>query len=78
MASKEFNDGFNEGILNALALCVAHGDCGSTYYEELLRLAGEDEVIAYARKSGDMRWSGLSKYLRGKKEDAAMFAETTP
>jgi len=74
MASEEFNDGFNEGILNALALCVAHGDGGSTYYTELLHIAGEEKVIAYARKSGDMRWSGLAKYVRDKKRDEAMYS----
>ena len=68
--SKDWNDGFSEGILNALALCCGHGDLGSTYYTELLRLAGEEKVIAYARKQGSMKWAGLDRYLRTKKQES--------
>lgn len=66
----DFDTGFNEGILNALALMSAHGDGGGTMYEELLNIACQDKVIAYARKQSCMRWAGLDKYVRFLKENA--------
>lgn len=66
----DFDSGFNQGILNALALMVAHGDGCGTMYVELLNLAGADKVIAYARKESAMRWAGLDKYIRFLKENA--------
>lgn len=74
MASAEFNNGFNEGILNALALMSAHGNADSTEFRELVSLSNEAMLIAYARKQSLMRWSGLDKYLRNKREEARMFS----
>lgn len=68
MGNKDFNEGFDNGIMTALALMNGNGDCGSTQYEELLALAGEERIIAAARKDGgsDMRWTGLDRYLKEK------------
>lgn len=70
MSKADFNEGFDNGIMTALALMNGHGDCGSTQYEELLALAGEERVIKAASKDGgsDMEWTGLSHYLARKNE----------
>ena len=70
MSKADFNEGFDNGIMTALALMNGHGDCGSTQYEELLALAGEERIIKAASKNGgsDMHWTGLDHYLARKNE----------
>jgi hypothetical protein len=72
MKDQAWKDGFNEGVLNALALMNAHGDADGTQFRELVSLAGEDDLLAYARRQCVMRWSGLDKYMRNKRLEAAL------
>ena len=62
---KERNDAVSDGVIIALAVMHSHGDSlGGRYYEDILNTAGRNAVIARARKTGSMRWSGLDRFLR--------------
>lgn len=75
MSKADFNEGFDNGIMTALALMNGHGDCGSTQYDELLAMAGEERIIAAASKGSgsDMEWTGLDRYLERKNEQSSYF-----
>ena len=60
--------GFYDGIVAALAALKLHCEPTSVEYCEVLQNCDEEEVIKAARKSGNMRWSGLDKYMRYQKE----------
>jgi hypothetical protein len=59
-----------EGYCNAICWVLRYlngrGDNGSTEYTEILEQNDEDAIIAYARRNGEMRFTGLDKYLRSK------------
>ncbi len=62
------DDGFNQAICYVLGYLSGAGDCGSTHYEEILKSAGKEKIIAFARKNAEMRFTGLDRYLRRQKE----------
>jgi hypothetical protein len=62
------DDGFNSAICYVLGYLNGTGDCGSTAYEEILTGAGEEQVIAYARRNHEMRFTGLATYVRRSKQ----------
>lgn len=70
MSKVDFNEGFDNGIMTALALMNGHGDAGGTQWCELLDLAGWDRIIATASKDSgsDLEWTGLARYLKRKEE----------
>lgn len=43
------NAGINHGVCLALQLMHAHGDAGSTQWDELVDLAGRAEITHYAK-----------------------------
>lgn len=57
-------DAFHDGVLLALQVISAAGDCGSATYEELVGACGLDNLVKRARSEGMMRLTGLSEYLR--------------
>lgn len=50
------------GIICALAVVVAHGS--DTIYDEIVATVDQDVLLYEARRSGNMRWSGLDKFMR--------------
>lgn len=65
MTKRERDDAISDGVIIALAVMHSHQDSyGGRYYEDILNTAGRDKVIARARATGSMRWSGLSRWLR--------------
>lgn len=68
MKNKNWQDGFYAGVLVALA----YMDYVQPQYDELVREVGRDELIAAARRDGQMRLSKLDKYLKLERESAAM------
>ena len=62
--AKARGEGFSNAICYVLGYFSGTGDCGSTAYEEILKGAGQEEIIAYARKHGEMKFTGLDRYLR--------------
>lgn len=62
------DDGFNSAICYVLGYLNGTGDCGSTSYVEILEGVGEDQVISYARRNHEMRFTGLSTYLRRRRQ----------
>lgn len=60
-------DGFCSAICYVLGYLNGTGDNGSTQYEEILHGAGHDDIVAFARKNGEMGFTGLGRYLRKKR-----------
>lgn len=54
--------GFLQGIICALASVRTFGN--TVIFDQIVRDGGRGPLIAEARKSGQMRNSGLSEYLR--------------
>lgn len=67
---KTYEQGKQEGFNNAICFVLGYmngtGNCGSTDYEEILNNCGREEIIAYARRNGEMKFTGLARYLRRK------------
>ncbi len=63
------DDGFNSAICYVLGYLNGVGQGGSTVYEEILEGADKEQIITYARKNGEMRFTGLTMYLRRQKEN---------
>ena len=55
---------FYFGILSALAVVSMHDQ--ETTFREIVNTVDEAALIAYAKRAGEMRWSGLSKYNYGR------------
>lgn len=66
MKTREWDKGFSAGIVSALAVLRAWREDGAMY-DEIVQSAGEAEVLAEAKRSGAMRWSGLDAYKRRQK-----------
>lgn len=66
-AKKLHDDGFYSAICYVLGYLNGVGDCCSTMYDELVSAVEEDKLLAYARKNGEMRFTGLNRYVRYKK-----------
>ena len=67
MAKQKFSketEAFIAGMLVALAVVAEHD--AETIYHEIVELQGKDDLIWVARKHGDMRLSGLSRYGYGR------------
>ena len=54
---------FYAGII--YALCVIKSHDAETIFHEVVDSVDTQELIRHARKYGQMRWSGLSKYGYG-------------
>lgn len=65
-------DAFYDGVILALQVLNAGGDCGNANYDELVNCCGLDALTKRARAEGMMRISGLDKYRRIEKFNAAM------
>ncbi len=63
----EYNRGWLRGYTVALAGLRIWG-VGTIYDGVVEESQVEEELIAQARKDGAMRWSGLSGYVRRRKE----------
>ena len=59
------SDDFYFGIIAALAVVALYDQ--ETLFREIVGTVDEAELIRFARKRGEMRWSGLSKYHYGRK-----------
>jgi len=59
-----YADDFYAGVVSALSVIVQHDQ--ETIFREIVRFVGEKELLKHARKHGQMKWSGLSKYGYGK------------
>lgn len=57
-------DGYDSAIRYVLGYLNGTGDCGSTAYEEILNGCDREQIIASARKDGEMKFTGLDRYLR--------------
>lgn len=68
-------DGHDSAIRYVLGYLNGAGECGSTYYEEILTACGADQIIKSARKDGEMRFTGLDLYLRRKREHERLMGE---
>jgi hypothetical protein len=60
-------DGYNSAICWVLGYLNGRGEGGGTLYVEILEQNDEDAIVAYAKRNGEMRFTGLSKYLRSRK-----------
>lgn len=58
----EIDVGFMVGVVCARAVVKVHGQ--DTIFDEIVASVGEENLLAEARRSGAMRWSGLSDYVR--------------
>ena len=56
---------FYLGAICALAAMATFGE--DTIYDEIVKTFDEDELIRVARKTGNMRWSGLDQYRKRKR-----------
>ena len=63
--SKLHKPSFYAGILTALAV-VAQAD-ERTLFDEIVKLVDTDALVKAARRDGQMRLSGLSRYGYGKR-----------
>ena len=59
---------FHAGMIAALA--VVHLYDERTLFDEIMGTVDEAELVAVARQTGSMRWSGLTRYGYGKKYPA--------
>jgi len=63
---KKADDSFYSGMLAALSVVVVFD--AETIYREIVGTAGEENLIRVARKMGDMKLSGLSRYGYGRRQ----------
>lgn len=63
--SKHKEADFYHGVIAALAVVALHDQ--RVVFDEIVGTLDEKELISVARRNGDMRWSGLSKYGYGKR-----------
>lgn len=72
MKAKTYEQGVQDGHDSAIRYVLGYlngiGDCGSTAYEEILHGCGREQIIKSAQKDGEMRFTGLDKYLRRERE----------
>ena len=68
------DDAFSNGVLTCLAVMHSYGDASSWAYSDMLQAAGRDQVIDYAKRNGEMEWSGLNAHLGLDAADAAIDA----
>ena len=66
MTNKLHKPSFCAGVLSALAIIAIYDE--RTLFDEIVAATGETELVETARRDGAMRWSGLSRYGYGKKE----------
>lgn len=52
----------------AVALHLLKGAGEDTLRDELVREAGAEGLLRWARRAGEMRFTGLDRYVREKKE----------
>lgn len=68
MKSKTYEQGVQDGHDTAIRYVLGYlngvGDCGSSRYVEILNDCGRERIIASARKDGEMKFTGLDRYLR--------------
>lgn len=57
---------FYSGMLAALAVVASYDQ--ETLFREIVGTADEAELVAVARRTDNMRWSGLSRYGYGRKK----------
>ena len=57
---------FHRGMLAALAVVASFDE--ETIYQAIVNTTDENLLIQIARRDGSMRWSGLSRYRYGRKE----------
>ena len=71
MSTKELDKTRDDGFYCAIGYVLGYlnrtGDCCSTMYDKIVEAVDEAKLISYARKNGEMRFTGLDKYLRYKK-----------
>lgn len=66
-ATKLRDDGFYSAICYVLGYLNGNNNCCSTMYIEIVEAVEEGKLIAYARKNGEMNFTGLNIYIRYKK-----------
>lgn len=57
------DDAFNDGVILALQVLTAGGDCGSAHYVELLNCCDVGALVRRAVAEEMMELSGLNRYL---------------
>lgn len=67
---------FYLGVVAALAIMAIHGQ--DTIYDEIVEEVGAEELIKVARRDGALKWSGLSGYLKRKRDGEAFMAGDGP
>ena len=65
--TKEKSNAFDGGIIAALG--VLHQHDIPTIYDEIVATTDEKSLIAFARRNGDLEWSGLADYIKRKRND---------
>ena len=68
MSRQDTKDSFLWGMLAALAVVSDAGE--DTLRDEIIATAGAEDLIRVASKTGSMRWSGMSRYLRDEKANS--------
>lgn len=58
------DDGHDCAIRYVLGYLNGAGDCGSTYYEEILNSCGRDRIIKSAITDGELEFTGLAEYIK--------------
>jgi len=59
-------DNFYAGIICALAFIKSHGE--ETVFHDVVNSVDAKKLVEHAKKHGQMRWSGLSKYGYGRRQ----------
>ena len=59
---------FYHGVIVALAVVELHQQ--DVMFDEIVGSVGSEKLLNVARRNGDMRWSGLSRYVKRCKNSA--------
>lgn len=70
------HDGFYRGVLAALAHIHQAGE--DTLHREIVQAVGERELVRVARAENDMDFSGMTAYLKAKRQRAWWRSRSTP
>jgi len=64
MTSKLNEESYNAGVITTLAI-IAQFDA-RTIFDEVVKSVGAEALVKTARRTGAMRWSGLTRYGYGR------------
>ncbi len=67
---------FYQGVIACLGVVELFGQ--DTLFREIVNTMDADKLLEVARRNGDLKWSGLSRYKRERREDERLLAEYAP